>query len=417
MKAAQGTIACPAGTGNFSVTSTTFTPTVVLFWGTKQTAEGIVDDNSNFFGAATSSTQRWAISQYAEDNVATTDFTRYGHTGACIHILTSTTASSVIADFVSMNSNGFTVAFSAVVTNTIIHWMALNPTTVKAGFITIAATSGNQDFTDPGFTPDCTILAGIRQTSANWNAFLLNTTLILGAGTSSSARWATSICGNDAETMTVNVDAMGTQRTDNIYLAVFENGTIDAIADYSGGIANGFRLNVSKPHALAHQVGYVCFQGGSYAVGAFSAPTVDGNTNDVNVGFTPEAVLFSTWNKASSTSILANNDINVGAAIYGGTEGCVGSMTVDAVLNTQADSYSVTTKAIRTLLAGSPMTVSGEADSDLTGIGGANTFRLTWPNAPTVAAEVCYVAFGPHESASTPAPLFPYAQQYMRTGR
>jgi hypothetical protein len=211
--------------------------------------------------------------------------------------------------------------------------------------------------------------------------------------------------------MEANQDSVTRQSSDSIYGTLISGTTEDSAADYNGGIANGFQLDVTNAPPAAHTVGYLCLKGGSYAVGAFNASTSVNGTNDVNVGFVPEAAMFSTWSLATSASITSDAQMNLGAATYDGTEGFAGSTNDDAIEPTQCDSVTSTTKAIGSLIEGGTATVDSEADSDLTGTGGANTFRLTWTDPPAVAAEVCYIAFGPHTSAFTTEYVAPIHEQ------
>ena len=418
--AKKGTITCPASTGNHSTTDWAFAdpPKAVLFWGTKQTAEGIGNDATQYIGAATSSSQRWCASAFYLDNVTTTDVGLYTSKTKCIHAMATAATSAVVADFVSMNSNGITVNFSTVTSGVIIHYLAFGGsdiTNVKAGAITVAASVGTQDFTDPAFTPDLTLFCNSSLSGSTVDTFLANGGLQLGAGLSASARWVTSGCGRDAQTMEANQDNMNTQRTDNVYLALIATGpALDGLGDYNGGIANGFQFDVTDAPTASDEIFYLAFQGGSYAVGAFNASTSVNGTNDVSISFTPEAVLLATWSLATSTSITDDVQMNVGAATYDGTEGWAGHTDDDAIEPTNADSVTSTTKAIGSLIEGAPATLDSEADSDLTGVGGANTFRLTWTDPPAVAAEVCYIAFGPHTAGITTEYVAPIHEQ--RTG-
>ena len=392
----------------------TTAPKAVLFWGTKQTAAGIADDQYQYIGAATSSTQEWCFSIFRDDNVTTTDVKLYQSLAECVRVWnTSAPTYAVVADFVSMNSDGFTVNFSTVTSGVIIHYLALGGsdiTNAKAGSITVTTGTGTQDFTDPGFIPDLTILAWGDDTAA-FDVGGPNSRIGWGAGLNATTRWCNTNTAANLITMEASQDSMATQLTDSVFVTLTATATLDGLVDYNGGITNGFQLDKTDALAANHQIGYLCLKGGSYAVGALTASTSVNGTNDVNVGFTPEAVLLSTWSLASSTTITADAQMNLGAATYDGTEGWAGSTDKDAIEPTQCDSVTSTTKAIGSLIEGATATLDSEADSDLTGLGGANTFRLTWTDPPAVAAEVCYVAFGPHTSAFTTEYVAPIHEQ------
>ena len=129
MAVGRGLLTQPSSTGNQSVSGLSFQPSVVLFdGGDKANVEpNFVQDAEMVFGVATSSTERAAVwigsgsnnSPYPSD----TDLS----TSAVIRSLTAGTPSvDAAADFVSMDSNGFTINWSSVdATARRVGWIAL----------------------------------------------------------------------------------------------------------------------------------------------------------------------------------------------------------------------------------------------------------------------------------------------------
>jgi len=120
MNIAEGTLSQPTSTGNQSISSLTFQPSVVLFDGADKVMSGPPPANyesppEQIHGVATSSTARAAfwIGEGASAE-ADTDFS----TSAVIRSLTAGTPTvQAVADFVSMNSNGFTINWTTADAN------------------------------------------------------------------------------------------------------------------------------------------------------------------------------------------------------------------------------------------------------------------------------------------------------------
>jgi hypothetical protein len=141
----RGVLTQPTSTGNQSVTSLSFEPSALLFdGGDKATTNGFEAKAEMVAGVATGSSERasfWIgcdseVSPYPSD----TDLS----TSAVIRSLTTGTPTlNAQADFVSMNSDGFTINWTtADSTQRKIGWIALGP----AGVVTTTLGDG----TDPG---------------------------------------------------------------------------------------------------------------------------------------------------------------------------------------------------------------------------------------------------------------------------
>jgi hypothetical protein len=102
-------------------------------------------------------------------------------------------------------------------------------------------------------------------------------------------------------------------------------------------------------------------------------------------------VFLATDNEAASALDATDADLHIGGG-DGTSQGTASLIEADAVLNTEADSSTVTTKALRTLVPGATATVDGEADLDLAAV--TNGFRLSWTDALAQASQICYLAVG-----------------------
>lgn len=121
---AVGTFASPASTGNYSVTSLAFTPKLVRFTTT-------LTSGSNTFllvgGGAMTSSSQFAYAAGARGSL-NGRHTRTASTTACLALLSisagDVASDALLASYVSMNSNGFTINFSAAGTGYTIEWEA-----------------------------------------------------------------------------------------------------------------------------------------------------------------------------------------------------------------------------------------------------------------------------------------------------
>jgi len=115
-----GWFTCPGSLGNYSVTGLGFRPKSVKFWVSKapglQThfcnCQGMMDE----FGNQNSMT--WA-------GVWSNMFKGDSRIDTCMYTINSSGASQVTGSYVSMDSDGFTVAFTIVNTAFIIRWEAI----------------------------------------------------------------------------------------------------------------------------------------------------------------------------------------------------------------------------------------------------------------------------------------------------
>ena len=161
----RGVIAQPGTTGSQSVSSLSFRPSVVLFdGGDKANVEpNFVPNAEMVFGVATSSTERAAMWIGSDSNnppyPSDTDLS----TSAVIRSLTPGSPSvDAVADFVSMDSNGFTINWSSAdATARRVGWIALGgaaalyrsvgttATNLTAGSPTLEITGTTATFSGP----------------------------------------------------------------------------------------------------------------------------------------------------------------------------------------------------------------------------------------------------------------------------
>jgi hypothetical protein len=401
----KGTFTAPAVAGTITVTPG-FQIKALIVWGGTQTAEGIVADQIGCLGYATgiAAGDQRTIGWNNDDDVAATAMAELW-SDAVLAVPTLAAGTLIRGVLSAIGATTFDINFTTTVSGAIFHYLALGGadlTNAKLVLFTTPAATGNFDITGAGFQPDAVLFVQSTEVA-------LGATQIIrvgwGGALSSAARWAESIRASWNVTMTAQMDFIRRQHTDRCLTILQSDTTVRMDADFVSFLADGCRVNYLTIGSQG--LGAALFlQGGQYAVGALSAPTgAPPLNNDVNVGFTPIGLFVASYGQIADN--VAVGYLDSGAHVGGGDgtdEGTAGSTGKDAVFNTQCDSSTVTTKAIRTLIAANPATVDGEADHFFPAGGApANNFRLTWTDTPVVAAEVCYMAFG--DAAAEPDEL------------
>ena len=166
-----GNFAINTSTGNQAITGIGFTPKIVLFYPTIQTADGVVVDAYFGFGVAISSTERSAICANSEDAQPTSDCSSETTDVLCI-LMDDVGASSTLyaADFVTQDGDGFTVnVTTAPGSGFRVGFLALGGddlTDVAIGNFGAATSDGNQSISGVGFQPEAMLAFGIRNLAA-----------------------------------------------------------------------------------------------------------------------------------------------------------------------------------------------------------------------------------------------------------
>jgi len=164
VKAYRGVFAANTSTGNQSVTGLGFQPKVVLFWATRNTAHGFLAATiQQMFGVAVSSTQRWVYVGASDNAAASSNAGRASFNTQCIRILSDGTPTlDAVADFVSQDSDGFTINWSdAPSTAILVHYLALGGASLNvfAGSSATPSANGNASYTGVGFQPGFVLTA------------------------------------------------------------------------------------------------------------------------------------------------------------------------------------------------------------------------------------------------------------------
>lgn len=394
-------IVAPAATGN-QVYTIGFTPKVLIAFATHQTAEGFAVQARGCFGAASGSAlanQRSAA--WVMRTGVTTTGARCRVDDGLLFLIDTAGNTFIQVRVVSLDANGYTLNWITTTSGVLVYvlalggadienvgvlgWTADNPATVPA----------TQNIAGFGFDPNFYMLYGALVTLLNTTT--VNAKFCLGAAKSATERWMFTMSARDGQTMTALVDAMKHQRTDRVLAALLNNSTLAGEADHSAFITDGVQINwldaLGSAGNLFGILGIRFAAGVSFDVGAFSQATGTAPyTQDVTApGHLPVALLLSSFCAAATTAIIVDAEEMIGVAIDPvEDEGVIWTEAVDAVLPTDTNMASLSTKAIKT--ANSPATTLDEGDISAML---SNGFRVNWSAASTaILEEFCYVTFG-----------------------
>jgi hypothetical protein len=383
-KAGQFTL--NTGTGNQAITGLGFTPKAVIFWTNAIVPVSSVNEVRYCFGVATSSTQRWCM--HSSYNGGTNGFADHQFMSTrCLNNRDATTDTvQYQADFVSMDSDGFTINVTtgqAVVVN----YLAIGGSGVsaKAGTFDQPTGTGNFATTGVGFAPKA-VLFGVGPLTNNE---LLtgngSQTLGMASGTSNFGCASVNIFTTPSQ---ANSFINSTRR---LIAPINQSGAEDSKSTLVSFDADGWTNNFVQGVPTTTRVGYLALGGSvSYDVSILARPTSTGSQSKTGLSFKPSSLLMVCPGHASSTT--AATVIKWGLGATDGTNQ-VATGWYDPNASTATTTPIVTNKTTKALL--NPGTTSGSVLAEA-GITSFNTdgYTLNWTTVDGVAAEYMVLAIG-----------------------
>jgi hypothetical protein len=250
-----GQISSKTTTGEQAYTGVGFLPTCLLLFkphgtGSTPTGGGAVSA-APAIGWASGINDRGYLAGVEEDGAATSNSRRYARTGKCYGVINPTTPTSrlIEADFVSFDSDGFTLDWTtASVTARTIIAVALNGVSARAGSFEQRSGTGSQAVSGVGFPPKCVLFTG-GNAIADETGTTDDLDLFFGAASGASAEgvmWA----GSDDSADTSAADsAISTNSA--IQARTPGTAALLAEADLTSLDSDGFTLNYSTADSVA----------------------------------------------------------------------------------------------------------------------------------------------------------------------
>lgn len=385
----KGTFLKRAGTGFQSITSVGFQPKAIIFYWTRQTTNNFSPNVNAGFGMATSSTNQSAVSVTMIDNSGRSDQGRRYSNSNCIIFLTGGGPPTLDsqATFVGFSLKGFTLNWTTSSANQyIIHYIALGGNIqAKVGNFTLTTISGTQSVTGVGFQPDFILFNWSYGTALNSN--IARSQLGIGFAKNSSEQVSFTQAGSD--NIGLNTDKRWWQRTDSCILSLTTTNppAQDARVSFVSMDADGFTVNKIDPPAVQHTIFYLAIKGGQHKVGFFNQPAVNGSQSIIDVGFSPNLLLFTSYNLLANTSEQSNGGVSIGAcANLSQSSIWYQDRNVDP---SDANMYNINNKVISLAFASA---LTGQAE--LTAFT-ANGFNLNWTNCDGTTRQILYWAYKP----------------------
>jgi hypothetical protein len=269
MSAQAGTFNSNTATGNQSKTGVGFQPNGVIFGiGPKNTTDAAVTTFMELgIGWGISSTKRDATT-FMTDDAVTTDSQSILRATECILNITIALAIDEAADFVSNDTDGFTINWTTKsVTAIKIGYLALGGALQLArGTFTSPAATGNVAYKGTGFNPVAELFISRGKVAAT--TAVADSKQSIGVATSATARASTAFSDQDNVDSSSNPD--GAVSTTKAITHIGNTTTVTAAADLVSQNADGFTLNWTTADATARDHAYLAF--GQILVGSYSQP-------------------------------------------------------------------------------------------------------------------------------------------------
>src|SRR5712692_5617965 len=363
-------------------------PKAMILWTSGDTGSAFTNDYHTSFGMTDGTTSK-AVATASQNNVTTSSASRrvankvitivqWGQTVLAEADVTSMGVTTFVLNWTTNNNQAY-----------IIHYMLIGGTDIRAkvnGF-TYATATGNQSIAGVGFKPDFVLfsssndgLTGTVPVSAAEGGFTLSA---MDAG---GNQWASAFFITN--TVSPSETTRG-QRTDSALLAIDNAPVYTMQASFVSMDTGGFTVNYSAASALAGNVIYLALKGLNVHVGSFNKVTGGAPASQAvtGTGFRPKAVLFASYQDATTTS--ADFEGRMG---WGATDGTrMGSSAVidqDSTGTTATQSIDKTTKTFMKVDNNTPAI---DAEANITSLD-TNGFTLSWTTNDAVATELLYVA-------------------------
>lgn len=306
-----------------AITGVGFQPKIVFFWWSGSTSAGdeVAAGTYNLgFGAAISSTSRGCNVVIGEDAQATSDCGIYQQMTDCIRGYTASDALDGIADFSSMDVDGFTLTIDNQFTQEYrISYLALGGTdltNVYLGYAVMHNAVAQYSVNGVGFQPDALITFG-HYDGWYFGGGKTNEYSHIGMATGSSAQGVVSVNVLDsmADSYTRGYGYSGE------VINIDRSQERDSFVSFD---ADGFTLSHLEGTSGTRYYLFACLKGGQYKVHNFVTNTDSTDIVESDVGFTPVAVLFASANRALSTQDKVTNDmrISIGAGTSSSNREC-----------------------------------------------------------------------------------------------
>jgi hypothetical protein len=334
----------PATTGSnyVATTSLTFQPSILIHISDEDTTAppNSPTDAAFMLGVMDAAGHQWSSAIYAKSGVTTTtqsaraQSTGTAPSGAGIVETSATATTTMVADWVSMNSNGFTVNFSTTVSGQHIFTLAMTGLNIWAGSFTNSGCTApcNQSITGIGFQPSAVIFASWMTTASGVLSPTTNGRFELSASDNTNeGMTALDDANGRALSNTIKTITSGTEfaetvdQVDNDTTSLFQRGRIKSGVGGSFD-ASGFTIDWTTNSATAAEYNYLALGAlgaTSVTLASFTATRLpDGKVRlDWRTGYEVDNVGFRLYREQNGKRMRITSSIVPGSALMGGGRG------------------------------------------------------------------------------------------------
>lgn len=247
-----GSAAAKTSTGNESYTGLGFQPTALIVWAGKFSTTPLDQstNGSGLFGFATSSSERGFVA-WRNQNGSNPQVAKHRQS---TQRLLSTTTNFTEADFVSFDSDGFTLNYTTAGGSAdVFYYLALRGPQVKVSSFNQATSTGNQSITGAGFTPKAAIMMSANDVSGNNDSAQAHARASFGWATGTSER--ASLWLGETDNVSPTVAKRNLDRTKLIKMMTEgASPTVNAAADHVSFDSDGQTINWSTADGTARQI-------------------------------------------------------------------------------------------------------------------------------------------------------------------
>lgn len=293
-------VACDTGVGNQDITTAKLggmTPVAAFFIVTNATSDGVAAADAVLgIGAATSSSERWAVGIQSEDAEANSDANRRGVTDECVLKLWGGNATvDGEADFSTFIVNGCTInwgdAPAAAYLLTVVFFAGTAVDAHASTFTMAAAQNGTTDVNTVGFEPGVLLTAGHAEKFDDVGAAAAFYSYGVVKNAAADEQYCIAWVSYDAQA----ASSVGAQITDNYGIAwCLNTGALALAGEFGSFDANGFSCTTRLAGAGdSEAVGYLAlaFNGAvTFETGVIDSPVAVGDDMVTDPGFTPQYV-------------------------------------------------------------------------------------------------------------------------------
>lgn len=271
LSAFVGNTTLNSSTGNQAITGVGFQPDYVGFGNTKAGTSTAEENGNNFcHGGAISSTSRF-VTQQDGNNGNPTDENGSQITTKCLRY-TSAAAVSFEADFVSMDTDGFTINVSTASGTPAFGYFCLKGLQVAIGTETQKTSTGTKATTGIGFLPNA--LFFVSRGKTNSASITADAGMEFGSASAAGTEGSASSAALDAiASNTRNQKYSNATKAISHITATAASGapTVNGLCDVSSLDADGYTLDWTTADATAREHIHVCFA--ELAVASTGQPT------------------------------------------------------------------------------------------------------------------------------------------------